>query len=147
MAPLVTIYTDGSCLKNPGPGGYAALLLFKKDGELIEKVVKGGWLETTNNQMELMAAIKALQSLKTRCRVKLFSDSNYVVRGMKEWIHNWRRTKWKNGQLANLDLWKQLDELADKHSVTWLWVKAHAGHPENERVDELARKEAIKSSK
>lgn len=138
----VEIYTDGSCLKNPGPGGWAALLLM---GER-EKLISGAQKDTTNNQMELMAAIEGLSALTRPCSVKLHADSQYVVRGMKEWIHGWQKNNWKTAAkkpVENQELWKRLLEAAKIHQVEWLWVKAHAGHPQNERVDEAARAQAL----
>jgi ribonuclease HI len=139
--PSVRIYTDGSCLGNPGPGGWAAIL---QHGE-HEKALSGSEPDTTNNRMELTAAIKALQSLKQPCRVELYSDSEYLKRGVSEWLPGWRRRGWrrKGGALKNLDLWQELDQQLKLHQIEWHWVRGHAGHRENERVDRLA-KQAIR---
>lgn len=134
----VDIFTDGACSYNPGPGGWGALLRFND----TEKTISGYESETTNNRMELMAAIKALEQLKEPCQVNLTTDSQYVRQGMTTWIHNWKKLNWtrKTGkEIANVDLWKMLDTLSQKHKIQWHWVKAHAGHLENERVDALAR--------
>lgn len=134
----VTIYTDGACSGNPGPGGWGAILMKGTH----RKELKGGASETTNNKMELTAAIEALDALTRSCRVNLYTDSTYVMKGISEWIHNWKKRGWKTADkkpVKNVDLWKRLDVLAGKHDVAWHWVKGHAGHPENERADELAR--------
>lgn len=136
--PEVEAFTDGACSGNPGPGGWGVLLRMGKH----EKELCGGEAETTNQRMELTAAIEALRALKKPCRITIHSDSKYVVQGMTEWIHNWKKKSWKNAgrqPVANRDLWEELDRLASKHEVRWEWVKGHAGHPENERADELAR--------
>ncbi len=135
--PQVAIYTDGSCEPNPGTGGWAALLRFGAR----EKVLTGSAAETTNNRMELTAAIQALQALKQPCQVEFYTDSEYLQRGITEWMPSWRRRNWKrkDGALANADLWKELDRLIARHQIHWHWVRGHAGHPENERVDLLAR--------
>jgi ribonuclease HI len=134
---LVEIFTDGACKGNPGIGGWGALLQYNgKERELC-----GGELETTNNRMELMAAIRALAALKRPCRVILHTDSKYVQQGISEWVHNWKKRGWKTADkkpVKNEDLWRQLDELAAKHRVQWVWVKGHAGHDGNERADQLA---------
>ncbi|MBE2185741.1 MAG: ribonuclease HI [Rhodothermales bacterium] len=133
----VLIFTDGSCSGNPGPGGWAALLR----SEPHEREISGAEGHTTNNRMELTAAVEALRLLKTPCRVTLYTDSQYVVKGMTEWIGGWKRRGWTNSQkkpVENRDLWEALDTAAAPHAVTWVWVKGHAGHPENERVDQLA---------
>ena len=135
---LVEIYTDGACRGNPGPGGWAALL---RMGER-ERELSGGETPTTNNRMELMAAIKGLEALKRPCRVKLFTDSNYVRDGITKWIHGWRRNGWKTADkkpVKNAELWQAFDEARSRHKVNLHWIKGHAGHPENERADELAR--------
>jgi ribonuclease HI len=140
---LVEIFTDGACSGNPGPGGWAALLRY---GEK-EKELSGKASHTTNNRMELMAAIKALEELKRPCKVRLTTDSEYMMKGITQWIHNWKRNDWKTAQkkpVKNLDLWARLDEMISKHQVDWRWVKGHANHSENERVDRLARN-AMKS--
>lgn len=137
-AQIVTIYTDGACSGNPGPGGWGAILM-KGDHR---KELKGGTSETTNNKMELTAAIEALRALNRSCRVDLHTDSTYVMKGISEWIHNWKKRGWKTADkkpVKNVELWRELDALANQHDVSWHWVKGHAGHPENERADELAR--------
>ena len=138
-SPEVMIYTDGACSGNPGPGGWGAILI-KGDHR---KELKGGEAETTNNRMELVAAIEALKALKKQpTRVILYTDSNYVKGGITGWIENWKCNGWKTAAkkpVKNADLWTELDEIASHHDVTWRWVKGHAGHPENERADELAR--------
>ncbi len=139
----VEIHTDGACLGNPGPGGWAALL--RHGGH--ERELAGGEAGTTNNRMELMAAIMALEALKAPCEVDLSTDSQYVQKGIGEWLPNWIRRGWKTagGQpVKNQDLWMRLHAAAKPHAVRWHWVKGHAGHPENERVDQLARAEAEK---
>jgi ribonuclease HI len=138
MTPGVVIYTDGACSGNPGPGGWGAILMHGK----TEKELSGGELATTNNRMELMAAIQALEALKKPCKVELHTDSTYVQKGIHEWIHNWKRRGWKtadNKPVKNDDLWRRLDEARSRHDVTWKWVKGHAGHELNERADALAR--------
>lgn len=137
----VTIFTDGACKGNPGPGGWGALLRYNDH----ETELKGAEAHTTNNRMELMAAIKALEALKRSCEVELYTDSQYLKLGMTTWLVNWKRKQWRNSKkesVKNVDLWQQLDALAEKHQIHWHWVKGHSGHPENERVDELAN-EAI----
>lgn len=134
----VEIYTDGACSGNPGPGGWGVLLRCGDE----EKELHGGEADTTNNRMELQAAIEALSALKERSRVDLYTDSNYVRGGITDWIGNWKRNGWRTANrkpVKNTDLWQTLDELRERHAVTWHWVKGHAGHPENERADELAR--------
>jgi ribonuclease HI len=138
---LVEIYTDGACRGNPGPGGWAALL---RMGEK-ERELSGGEPLTTNNRMELTAAIKGLEALKRPCRVQLHTDSNYVRDGITKWIHGWRRNGWKTADkkpVKNADLWQELLDAAATHRVEWHWVKGHSGHPENDRVDGLACAEA-----
>jgi ribonuclease HI len=138
--PEVDIYADGACSGNPGPGGFAAILT----GRGREKVVSGGEPHTTNNRMELLAVISALEALKRPCRVKVTTDSTYVVKGMSEWIHGWRRNGWKNSQkkdVLNRDLWERLLKAAEGHAIEWAWIKGHNGHVFNERCDELARAE------
>ncbi|MEJ8473506.1 ribonuclease HI [Roseibium algae] len=135
----VTIYTDGACSGNPGPGGWGAILRFGEH----ERELCGGEAETTNNRMELTAAIESLSSLKRACEVDLYTDSTYVRSGIKEWMAGWKRKNWRtaaNKPVKNVELWKALDEARQRHDVTWHWVKGHAGHPDNERADELARK-------
>ena len=144
MKKLV-IYADGACEGNPGPGGFAAVI----EGEGEPREIIGSDPQTTNNRMELMAVIRALESLPERVRVQIVSDSQYVVLGMTKWIHNWQRKRWKtaSGQpVKNKDLWLTLLALADKRQVSWEWVRGHSGHPQNERVDRLA-KAAIANSK
>lgn len=135
----VETWTDGACSGNPGPGGWGVLLRFGEH----EKELCGGESDTTNNRMELMAAIQALDSLKRACAVDLYTDSSYVKNGITQWMHNWKRKGWRtasNSPVKNADLWQQLDEVAKRHDVSWHWIKGHAGHDENERADELARK-------
>ena len=134
----VDIFTDGACSGNPGPGGWGAILRY---GE-IEKELSGGEAETTNNRMELMAAISALQALKSPCEVDLYTDSAYVKDGISKWIHGWKRNGWKTASkkpVKNAELWQRLDAARARHDVRWEWIKGHAGHPENERADQLAR--------
>ena len=134
----VVIYTDGACKGNPGPGGWGAWL---KSGE-HEKELWGGEPLTTNNRMELTAVIEALASLKKRCRVTLYTDSEYVRNGITSWIHGWKARGWKTADrkpVKNVDLWQRLDALTEKHEVRWHWVKGHAGYDANERADQLAR--------
>ena len=135
---LVEIFTDGACSGNPGPGGWGALLRFGT----VEKELSGSEAHTTNNRMELMAAIMALETLKRPCRVHLTTDSGYVRDGITRWIKGWRRNGWKTAArepVKNADLWQRLAAAADRHEVNWHWVKGHAGHVENERADRLAR--------
>ncbi|OOF05899.1 ribonuclease HI [Salinivibrio sp. MA440] len=141
MTKQVEIFTDGSCLGNPGPGGYGVVMRYKQH----EKTLSVGFTLTTNNRMELMAAIVGLQALKDSCEVVLTTDSQYVRQGITQWIHNWKKRQWKTADkkpVKNADLWQQLDQVAANHQITWNWVKGHAGHPENERCDELARQAA-----
>ncbi len=135
--PYVEIYTDGSCEPNPGPGGWAALLKFGEH----EKVLSGGEAKTTNNRMELTAAIQAFKALKQPCQVDIYTDSEYLRKGITEWLPGWRKRDWKRkgGALANVELWQELDRALQTHRVSWHWVRGHAGHRENERVDQLAR--------
>ena len=136
--PEVEIFTDGACSGNPGPGGWAAILRF---GE-VEKELSGGDPATTNNRMELMAAIAGLEALKRPCRVRLYTDSQYVRDGITRWLHSWKARNWRtadNKPVKNIDLWQRLDLAAARHDVEWIWVRGHAGHPENERADLLAR--------
>lgn len=135
----IHIYTDGACKGNPGPGGWGALMVYKE----TEKELFGGEQDTTNNRMEMTAAIKGLEQLTRPCEVVLTTDSQYLRKGITEWITNWKKRGWKTAAkkpVKNVDLWKQLDELSNKHNITWNWVKGHSGHPENERADELANK-------
>lgn len=134
----VSIYTDGSCLGNPGPGGYGALLEFKQQ----QKEISQGFQNTTNNRMELLAPIAALSLLKEPCEVNLYTDSQYLKNGIQQWIKKWQQNGWKTAakkDVKNVDLWKQLDQVVNQHTIHWHWVKAHNGHPQNERVDDLAR--------
>ena len=134
----VEVHTDGACLGNPGPGGWAALLRWGK----IERELSGGEPDTTNNRMELMAAIAALEALREPCDVILTTDSQYVRQGIMDWLANWIRRGWKTAggdPVKNRDLWERLQAAAAPHAVDWRWVKGHSGHPENERVDQLAR--------
>lgn len=134
----VVIYTDGACSGNPGPGGFGAILQY---GD-TEKEINGFEAETTNNRMELLAAIEALKSLKQACIVDLYSDSTYVRQGITEWIHGWKKNGWRNAAkkpVKNVDLWQALELEAARHQVSWHWVKGHSGHPMNDRADELAR--------
>jgi len=134
----VTIYTDGACSGNPGPGGWGAILRFGAH----EKELNGGEFETTNNKMELTAAIEALNALKEPCLVNLHTDSQYVKGGITGWIEGWKRNGWKTSAkkpVKNEELWRALEQARDRHDVSWHWVKGHAGHPDNERADELAR--------
>ena len=144
MAARIEIFTDGACSGNPGIGGWGALLRYKD----IEKELSGGELETTNNRMELTAVIEALKALKATCNITLYTDSKYVMCGITEWMENWKKNGWrttnKKGDVKNVDLWQQLDELIKNHEIRWVWVKGHNGHPENERVDTLARNEVVK---
>jgi len=136
--PLVEIFTDGACSGNPGKGGYGAILRSGKN----KKEISGYEVNTTNNRMELTAVIQALRQLKKPCRVKLFSDSSYVVKGMTEWLPGWINKNWVNAQknpVLNRDLWELLLKASSPHKVEWIWVKGHHGHKENERCDELAR--------
>ena len=139
MTPGVTIYTDGACSGNPGPGGWGAVLLFGKH----ERDLWGGEAHTTNNRMELTAAIQALGALTRPCRVELHTDSQYVRQGITEWMPGWKARGWLTADkkpVKNDDLWKALDAARARHEVTWRWVKGHAGHPLNERADALARR-------
>jgi len=138
MQKSVAIYTDGSCLGNPGPGGYGAVLIYQQH----RKELAAGYQQTTNNRMELMAAIAALECLSRPCQIDLTTDSQYVRLGITQWLANWKRNNWKTSQkepVKNKDLWQRLDAASQRHQIAWHWVKGHAGHPENERCDELAR--------
>jgi ribonuclease HI len=139
LSATVEIYTDGACRGNPGPGGWAALL---RHGE-TERIISGAEPTTTNNRMELMAAIEALAQLKRPSRVVLTTDSQYVRLGVTQWMANWKRNGWRNAQkqpVKNRDLWERLDAQAGRHEIEWHWVRGHSGHPENERVDEEANR-------
>jgi ribonuclease HI len=146
MTPDVVIYTDGACSGNPGPGGWGAILT---SGE-SQRELCGGELHTTNNRMEIMAAIRALQALKRPCQVELHTDSQYLRQGITEWLSGWKARGWKTAAKApvkNEDLWRELDEARSRHTVDWRWVKGHAGHPMNERADALARKGLLERRK
>ena len=133
----IEIYTDGACKGNPGPGGWGVLLRFQDK----EKTLHGGEAQTTNNRMELMAAIKGLEALNRPCVVDLYTDSQYLRQGMMDWLASWKKNGWRNSKkepVKNADLWKILDELASRHQIKWHWVKGHSGHIENDRVDALA---------
>jgi ribonuclease HI len=135
----VEIYSDGACRGNPGPGGWGALLRYRGK----ERELWGGEAHTTNNRMELMAVIRALEALKRPSKVKLYTDSQYVQKGISSWIHAWKRREWRTADkkdVKNADLWRELEAQASRHEVEWHWVKGHAGHPENERADALANK-------
>ena len=136
---VVVIYTDGGCSPNPGVGGWGAIM---RHGSQY-KEISGGELDSTNNRMELMAAIESLQALKRRCRVRMVTDSQYVKNGVTQWMPGWKARGWKRktGAIKNLDLWKQLDELVQEHDIEWDWVKGHSGVADNERCDELATME------
>ena len=139
----VEVHTDGACLGNPGPGGWAALLRYGA----LERELVGGEVLTTNNRMELMAAIVALETLTEACEVTLHTDSQYVRQGITEWMRNWVRRGWKTSggdPVKNRDLWERLHAATGRHVIDWRWVKGHSGDPDNERVDDLARNEAIK---
>ncbi|ENM5777917.1 ribonuclease HI [Vibrio mimicus] len=141
MNKQVEIFTDGSCLGNPGPGGYGVVMRYKQ----VEKTLARGYRLTTNNRMEMLAAVVALQTLKEPCRVVLTTDSQYVRQGITQWIHNWKLRGWKTTDkkpVKNADLWQALDRETARHQVEWRWVKGHAGHRENEMCDELARQAA-----
>lgn len=142
----VEIFTDGSCKGNPGPGGWAALLRLGKH----EKELVGGEADTTNNRMEMTAAIRGLEALTEACAVELYSDSKYVLDGITKWVEGWQRRGWKNASkkpVRNADLWHELIDAAARHQVSWHWVKGHDGHPENERVDRLASDEADRQAR
>lgn len=137
MSKIIKIYTDGACSGNPGPGGWGAVMQWNGH----EKEISGGENETTNNRMEMMAVIKALEALKKKSQVEIYTDSKYVMQGMNEWLEGWKAKGWKTASkkpVKNQDLWQQLDELVAGHEVTFHWVKGHDGHPENERADALA---------
>ncbi|GLS84489.1 ribonuclease HI [Paraferrimonas haliotis] len=134
----ITVYTDGSCLGNPGPGGYGIVLIYKQHQKELAK----GYRLTTNNRMEMLAAVVALESLKEPCNVVLTTDSQYLRQGITQWIHGWKKKDWKTASkqpVKNVDLWKRLDAVQQQHQIEWKWVKGHSGHPLNERVDDLAR--------
>ncbi len=136
---VIELFTDGACRGNPGPGGWGVLI---RAGE-VEKELHGGEAETTNNRMELMAAIRGLESLKRPCKVRLTTDSQYVMKGITEWMDNWKRRNWQTAAkkpVKNIDLWKRLDRALSQHQVEWEWVRGHTGHVENERADQLANR-------
>ena len=138
MLKEIVIYTDGACLGNPGPGGWAAIIQFDRH----EKIVKGAEKDTTNNRMELTAAIKALEALTEPCHITVFTDSVYVQKGVTEWLSNWKKRNWKTASkkpVKNVDLWLLMDKAIISHNISWQWVKGHSGNVGNERVDELAR--------
>jgi len=135
---IVEIFTDGACSGNPGPGGWGAVLRWRGH----EKEIKGGAAETTNNRMEMMAAIRALESLRRPAHVRIHTDSTYLRNGITQWIHRWKARGWKTADkkpVKNIDLWQRLEAAMDRHEVEWRWIRGHAGHPENERADQLAR--------
>jgi len=139
MNSRVEIFSDGACRGNPGPGGWGVILRYQGK----EKELYGGEKETTNNRMELTAAIKGLEALKKRCKVILTTDSQYVKKGITEWLVQWKARGWKSANkkvIKNIELWHELDEVSQKHDVDWRWVKGHSGHPENERADQLANR-------
>lgn len=136
--PEVTVFTDGACSGNPGPGGWGAILMSGPH----RKELSGGEAETTNNRMELFAAIAALEALKRASKVELHTDSNYLKNGITQWIHGWKRNGWRTADkkpVKNAELWQRLEAATKRHQIDWHWVKGHAGHAENERADELAR--------
>ena len=135
----VELFTDGACLGNPGPGGWAALLRFKG----VEKELAGGEKLTTNNRMEMLAVIEGLKALTRGCKVEVFTDSQYVQKGISEWLPGWKARGWKTADkkpVKNADLWQELDTLAQPHQISWHWVRGHNGHPGNERADALANR-------
>ena len=135
----IEVYTDGACSGNPGPGGWGVLLRYGQH----EKELCGGEAETTNNRMEMMAVIQALDALNSKCHVDLYTDSKYVMQGVNEWMEGWKAKGWKTASkkpVKNQDLWMEIDRVVQSHDVTFHWVKGHAGHPDNEKADELARK-------
>lgn len=141
--PELFAYTDGACSGNPGPGGWGALLIARAGGDVVkERELSGGEPDTTNNRMELLAAISALESLTRPSSITIVTDSAYVKNGVTGWIHGWKKNGWKTAArkpVKNEDLWRRIDTAQARHQVTWEWVKGHDGHPENERADELAR--------
>ena len=141
--PEVEIFTDGACSGNPGPGGWATIMRLGSR----ERELSGGEPATTNNRMELTAAIRGLETLKRPCKVRLYTDSNYLREGVTRWIHGWKKNAWRTADkkpVKNIDLWQRLDAARTPHEVDWIWVKGHSGHPENERADQLARREIDK---
>jgi len=142
----VEIFTDGACSGNPGPGGWCAILRFKGK----EKILKGSKAETTNSEMEIKAVLEGLKALKEPCEVDLYSDSQYVVKAISEWIYNWQKNNWKNSskkEIAHKDMWMEIYNLMQTHKINPIWVKGHSGHKENERCDKIAREEAKKIKK
>jgi ribonuclease HI len=138
--PELFAYTDGACSGNPGPGGWGVLMLAREGAAVVkERTLQGGEALTTNNRMELMAAISALEALTKPSEITVVTDSAYVKDGITQWIHAWKRGNWTKKGLKNVDLWQRLDAAQARHRVNWQWIKGHAGHPENERADELAR--------
>jgi len=135
--PLVEIYTDGGCVPNPGKGAWAVILIYRDK----EKILNGFEEDTTNNRMELKAAIEGLKALKKRCKVIIYTDSEYLKKGMTEWLDSWIKKGWKttDGAVKNMDLWVELAELVKKHKVTWEWIKGHNQHPQNEKCDKIVR--------
>jgi ribonuclease HI len=141
----VELFTDGACRGNPGPGGWAAILRYRG----TEKELSGSAADTTNNRMEMTAAIEGLEALKRSCRVRLYSDSQYLRDGITKWINEWKRRDWRTADkkpVKNIDLWQRLDAAAARHTVSWLWVRGHSGHPENDRADALARARAAEAA-
>lgn len=139
LTETVDIYTDGACRGNPGPGGWGVVMRYNDH----ERELYGGEPETTNNRMELMAAIQALEALNRHCKVRLTTDSRYVQQGISEWLVNWKQRNWKTASrkpVKNVDLWQRLDAIVVRHDVEWHWVRGHSGHPENERADQLANR-------
>lgn len=141
--PDLFAYTDGACSGNPGPGGWGVLLIARERGKIVRtRELSGGEAETTNNRMELLAAIAALEALTRASSITIITDSAYVKNGVSQWIHGWKKNGWKTAErkpVKNVDLWQRLDTAQARHRVAWEWIKGHAGHPENERADELAR--------
>jgi len=136
---IVEVFTDGACKGNPGPGGWGALLKYRG----AERELWGGEANTTNNRMELMAAIQSLAALKRPCRIRLTTDSEYVMKGVTQWLANWKKRGWQTAArqpVKNADLWQELDAQVQRHEVEWCWVRGHTGHPENERADQLANR-------
>ena len=141
--PEVELFTDGACRRNPGSGGWGVILRFQGQNDVKESTLHGGTMQTTNNRMELQAAIEGLKALKLACRVLLVTDSQYLINGLTQWLDVWKRRRWRTrGGVAikNQDLWEQLDALAQRHQIRCQWVKGHANHPENERADQLANR-------
>lgn len=142
--PDLFVYTDGACSGNPGPGGWGALMIARDGNKVVkERELCGGEAHTTNNRMELLGAIHALEALERPSKLTIITDSAYVKNGVTTWIHGWKRNGWRTSNkkpVKNVELWKRIDEAQARHDVKWEWVKGHAGHPENERADELARR-------